>query len=489
MRIDKVIFGVDDNPRYSNFWPIQADLVRKILGAEPILFYITDEDSDFYFDGHGTIKKINKNRCPGIITSFQSQIIRMYATKYFPEEVCLTADIDMLMINKDYFLTQIEKIDDESLVIFDSDAYDMDREECLESLEYCKSRYPICYVAGKGKNFNRILNTDRTFENYVDDLQNLRWGWGTDELYFGDKVDNTNHGVKVVKLIRKYTTPWKADRRVERHNFPVNLKELKEIEAQKRDGIYCPDKLKEGFYIDVHCPRPYNEYQKEINDLISTVCMENNTIFSLGNKYQTDKVVYHRYDRIYSLFLESLKRNPIKLFEIGCGRDYASFKMWQDYFPEGKIFCMDINEEYFSERGIVYRGDQTKIEDLENMVNLIGKCNVIIDDGSHVPQHQFDTFNFLFDRMLLEGGIYIIEDIECNYWNPDSSVYGYRVGNLNIMDSFSNIPHKINSEFSKNKNHQNISTITYYKNCIILTKKTSEEIDEDKRPYRFDYNL
>lgn len=101
MRIDKVIFGVDDNPLYSNFWPIQADLVRKILGAEPILFYITDEDSDFYFDGHGTIKKINKNRCPGIITSFQSQIIRMYATKYFPEEVCLTADIDMLMINKD----------------------------------------------------------------------------------------------------------------------------------------------------------------------------------------------------------------------------------------------------------------------------------------------------------------------------------------------------------------------------------------------------
>ena len=29
MKIDKVIFGVDDNPLYGDFWPIQAKLVKE----------------------------------------------------------------------------------------------------------------------------------------------------------------------------------------------------------------------------------------------------------------------------------------------------------------------------------------------------------------------------------------------------------------------------------------------------------------------------
>ena len=67
MKIDKVIFGIDENPLYSDFWPIQADLVKNILNAEPVLFHITEEDRDFYFDGNGMVKKINKNNCTGII--------------------------------------------------------------------------------------------------------------------------------------------------------------------------------------------------------------------------------------------------------------------------------------------------------------------------------------------------------------------------------------------------------------------------------------
>jgi len=158
MKISKVIFGLDDNPIYADFWPIQAKLVREVLKAEPVLFHITNEDSDFYKDAHGGIvKKINKNNCSDIITSFQSQVVRMYATKYFPDEICLTADIDMLMISEDYFVKQIENIDDESLIIMDSKAYDLERIECQNHNESCENRYPICYIIGKGKNFNKVL--------------------------------------------------------------------------------------------------------------------------------------------------------------------------------------------------------------------------------------------------------------------------------------------------------------------------------------------
>ena len=61
MKIEKAIFGVDDS-YFLEFWPIQAKICKELLGVEPILFYICNEDSDFYHDGNGMVKKIKKSR-------------------------------------------------------------------------------------------------------------------------------------------------------------------------------------------------------------------------------------------------------------------------------------------------------------------------------------------------------------------------------------------------------------------------------------------
>jgi hypothetical protein len=252
MKINKVIFGVDDNPLYGDFWPIQAKLVKEVLGAEPVLFHITNKSSDFYNDGHGLVKKIDKDTCPGIITSFISQVVRMYATKYFPDEICMPSDIDMLILNKEWFTEQIKDISDNDLVIMDSKAYDLERPECRAHNESCENRYPICYNIAKGSTFNKILNTDRPFSQYVYELSLLKLGWGTDELYFGDQIHTKNHGINIIKLIRNYTTPWAAERRI------------------NRDILYDKNHLKTGYYIDFHCPRPYSDYKIEINKIINT---------------------------------------------------------------------------------------------------------------------------------------------------------------------------------------------------------------------------
>jgi hypothetical protein len=326
MKIDKVIFSFDGNPLYSDFWEIQCKLVRKILGAEPVLFYITDEDSDFYFDGNGLVKKINKNNCPDIITSFQSQIIRMFATKYFPEEICLTADIDMLMIGEEYFLGQIKDIDNDDLVIYDSKAYDVERPECQDPSLHCHERYPICYIAGKGKTFNKILGTDESFEEYADKLQKLMLDWGTDEIYFGRQVNNFEHNVKIHKLVRNYNSPWRAEKRIDRHNFPVELKIENEINAQIKDGLYDLELLRNGYYVDVHCPRPYCDYKAEINKVVEISLALKNFMFKLGVKYNTDKVLHHRFDRIYPKFLDNFR----DYFEISS--HYLVFKSHDDRY-------------------------------------------------------------------------------------------------------------------------------------------------------------
>lgn len=132
MKIDKAIFGVD-NSYFLEFWPIQAKLVKEILGAEPVLFYICDEESDFYDDGNGLVKKIKK--VDEVNTGLLACIARMYGTKYFPEEICLTCDLDMLMISREYFQDQIKNFNENSLVIYSSDAYDLNRPEAKSLFE------------------------------------------------------------------------------------------------------------------------------------------------------------------------------------------------------------------------------------------------------------------------------------------------------------------------------------------------------------------
>ena len=53
------------------------------------------------------------------------------------------------------------------------------------------------------------------------------------------------------------------DGRIDRHNFPVQLEHESEINAQIRDGIYNKQLLKEGYYIDANCCRPYSKYKDE----------------------------------------------------------------------------------------------------------------------------------------------------------------------------------------------------------------------------------
>jgi hypothetical protein len=123
--------------------------------------------------------------------------------------------------------------------------------------------------------------------------------------------------------------------------------------------------------------------------------------------------------------------------------------------------------------------DQSKLQDLQAVAAHIKSCKVIIDDGSHHPEHQLKSFFYLFENVLEFGGVYIIEDIECSYWKPLSQIYGYETGYLNIVDYFTKLNHKVNSRYNLEKNELDIATITYSANCIIITKKEKPDPEEE----------
>lgn len=220
----------------------------------------------------------------------------------------------------------------------------------------------------------------------------------------------------------------------------------------------------------------HNFYQLEHDDLIGKSFKE------ISDYFDCDKSVYHGYHKFYPDFFEKWRNEPINLFEIGLDEG-KSMNVWQYYFPYANIWGMDISKSFHNKRCRLFVGDQNNINDLVRIKKDVPMCKIIIDDGSHVPDHQLKSFYYLFENMLDWGGVYVIEDIECSYWSPDKTVYSFETGHLNIIDYFTKLNHEVNNHYNGLKDKLHIKSITFAPNCIIIQKKEKEEIQF--REYRF----
>lgn len=229
----------------------------------------------------------------------------------------------------------------------------------------------------------------------------------------------------------------------------------------------------------------------------------NSDFFTIGSKAGTDKIYHHGYHRFYS---QCIKRDIKKILEIGIEQGH-SLNLWLQYCPEATIYGLDIKTEFINGRITIYKGDQSSAEDLENLKSHTGNdIDVILDDGSHIPEHQLFSFDKLFSHVS-PGGIYIIEDIETSYWKK-GGLYGYETNYgkdhvKNIINVFKNILHLLNKEFMNiddiNQlkldcaisldNIDAISSITFCQNCIIVRKKELYEYQYVNRAYRFPHML
>lgn len=196
---------------------------------------------------------------------------------------------------------------------------------------------------------------------------------------------------------------------------------------------------------------------------------EINEFKKISDFYGCDKTLKHTYQRVYTKILENIRNEEFSLLEIGIDEG-KSLNLWKDYLKNAKIYGLDINREFPHNRGYVFKGDQNKITDLQKIIFEIKSCKVIVDDGSHNPQHQVKTFNYLFENLLENGGYYIIEDIETSYWDPLSELYGYEIGYLNTVDYFTKLTHEINYNYNNKSNNLKIEFITFSPNCIIIKK-------------------
>lgn len=381
------------------------------------------------------------------------------------------------------------------------------------------------------KSFNLAYNNDYyTIENKINTNLYIYKEYVKNVLYknniifientFWFELDNFEYNNKKIKWIL-YTYEYEACfKKKYKNNFDDNLTFI--IDKYKNDNgiiFFCNNfcsslEISNTILINL----PINE-NFSANDIIIKDTSKNGDFYKYGIESKTDKVTHHFYYRYYPIFLERY-RNIIKnnkninwgMIEIGIDH-YRSLKLWNKYFPESYIYGIDIGFQDKGKNYEIFKCDQSKSKELNDVSNIIIKQNksifFIIDDGSHHPDHQIKTFNLFFDKLLAYGGCYIIEDIETSYWTKNN-IYGYNTNfgykNKNsAIEITKNLVDDINSEFLNDNNlesHDNnlnnlinpnirnlISNIFFGQNNIIITKKTLEELEINKREYRFKNNL
>ncbi len=143
----------------------------------------------------------------------------------------------------------------------------------------------------------------------------------------------------------------------------------------------------------------------------------NNPLDLLARRHATDKGPDgHAYTTGYFALFAPLRERGLALLEIGVASG-ASLRMWEDFFPNARIFGIDEDPaaaRHASARARIFIGDQVDADFLAKVVLETGPLDVVIDDGSHHPDHQLASLRALFPH-LRDGGVYVIEDLGCSF--------------------------------------------------------------------------
>jgi len=203
--------------------------------------------------------------------------------------------------------------------------------------------------------------------------------------------------------------------------------------------------------------------------------------------YGTDKWGSHWYAKHYETHFATLRLKPLRILEIGIGgyedteAGGESLRMWRTYFPQSKIYGIDIYEKSLHDEARIktFKGSQTDEQFLVRVLGEVGRPDIIIDDGSHLNEHVIRTFRLLFPH-LADDGIYVVEDTQTSYW-PGSGGSGTDLNSdLTTMGFFKKLVDGLNhAEFEQDYKptyfDTNITSIHFYHNLIFVQKGRNAE--------------
>jgi len=188
----------------------------------------------------------------------------------------------------------------------------------------------------------------------------------------------------------------------------------------------------------------------------------------------------HYFD-IYHNHFAPYRNKKIVLLEFGVSHG-GSLQMWRNYFgKKARIIGVDINPECkkFATKDIeIYIGSQEDKDFLQDLMEKIGKVDIVIDDGGHTMIQQRYTFDVVYP-FVNDGGVYLAEDLHTSYW----SEFG---GGLRAQNSFIEMTKELidqlhawhsrdNESLKVNDFTKTTPGIHFYDSIVVFDKKRIKE--------------
>jgi hypothetical protein len=268
MKIGTILTATDTNPLYMDFIPLFVKTWSSFIPeADICIVLIADTIPQEMLEYSKYIRLVSP--IPGIHTAFQAQCIRLlYPREISRDEGVLITDMDMLPMNRSYYVDSIKDIPNDHFVVY--------RDVCLPN------DIPICYNIARPSTWSSVFGTESTTKLLEEWYANTEYdgihggeGWGTDQSLLLSCFNQWN-GPKTIlnDSITKYN-------RLDRTNV---------LQFQDKDVLR--KQILNGEFSDYHCLRPYNEY-KELNDFIVESTMKSKNVFSFC-LYGPEKPIYYR---------------------------------------------------------------------------------------------------------------------------------------------------------------------------------------------------
>ena len=248
MKLDCIVTAVNDNELYIGFIPIFVKTWKKLYPDVDVKVILIAEaipiEYEEYKENIILFKPIEF-----VLTSFTSQIIRLYYPCILPyENGVMITDMDMLPMNRTYYTQHIREYENDKFIYLRDNI-------CFEYNELA-----MCYNVATPKVWKDIFNIHN-----VDDIRTTikdialsrvireghgQEGWSTDQQILYKKVMDWNQTTQNLVCLKESTTGFC---RLDRETFVLD----EQIQKNISNGVYS----------DYHCFRPMNAYRR-INEEI-----------------------------------------------------------------------------------------------------------------------------------------------------------------------------------------------------------------------------
>ena len=256
MNQKRVIISSDTNPKFIEFWPLVADAWRKLFNVEVWLALVTpplSEASRPAFDAHGHVVCLWP--VEGIPVSNQAKLARYFvAGSWGDASVCMTNDIDLLPLQREYTQELLRQRPAEHLLTIGSELY-----TGAEA-----GKFTAGYLTAESRVWQNLINPS-----------GLNWD-GFVRQFVGMKV--IDHKEDVLRAVHHEDPDTFSDesllrallrlRKVAVCHRPRGYAPYTTRALCRSDWQFDPIKLKDGTYVEAHLPRPLHEHRERIQPLI-----------------------------------------------------------------------------------------------------------------------------------------------------------------------------------------------------------------------------